>query len=40
MKIFPSSTAGIIIMLVKITINHCESESAQSENNDASGVMK
>ena len=40
MKIFPSSTAGIIIMLVNITISHCIKVRCVRENKAASGVMK
>ena len=40
MNNFPISTAGIIIMLVKITTSHCDSVSFIKPNKDASGVMK
>ena len=40
MKSFPSSTAGIIAMLVAAIHNHCKADSLVSENNDASGGIK
>lgn len=40
MKSFPSSTAGIIIILVIVIINHSSGLSGTSENREASGEMK